>query len=71
LGFSTSFKKGGIYMQPIEVHQILNERPNTQVFYENNPVIIKNLDMESGSVVIENINSKKDIIVHSNTLWQI
>ena len=58
-------------MQPIEVHQILNERPNTQVFYENNPVLIKNLDMESGSVVIENINSKKDIIVHSNTLWQI
>ena len=49
-------------MQPIEVHQILNERPNTQVFYENNPVLIKNLDMESGSVVIENLNSKKDII---------
>jgi len=59
---------GGIYMQPIEVQQILNERPTEQVFYENNPVLIKNLDMESGAVVVENLNSKKDIIVHSNAL---
>jgi len=55
-------------MQPIEVQQILNERPTEQVFYENNPVLIKNLDMESGAVVVENLNSKKDIIVHSNAL---
>jgi len=58
-------------MQPIEVQQILNERPNEQVLYKNNPVLITNLDMESGSVVVENINSKKNIIVHSNTLSEI
>ena len=55
-------------MQPKEVQQILNERPNAEVFYKNTPVSIKNLDMESGSVVVENLNSKKNIIVHSNTL---
>ncbi|MCM1991542.1 small, acid-soluble spore protein, H family [Oceanirhabdus seepicola] len=58
-------------MQPTEVQQILNERPNAQVFYKNTPVLITNLDMESGSVVVENINSKKNIIVHSNTLSEI
>ncbi|WBW96970.1 small, acid-soluble spore protein, H family [Oceanirhabdus sp. W0125-5] len=55
-------------MQPKEVQQILNETPNEQVFYKNNPVIITNLDMESGKVVVENLNTKKSSIVHSNTL---
>ncbi len=55
-------------MEPVEVQQILNQRPTAQVFYENNPVLIKTLDMESGSVVIEDLNSKKNIIVHSNIL---
>lgn len=55
-------------MDSKRAEQILNSKDNIDVYYKNTPVYLKEVDHKTNKIIVENLSTHKDFVVHAKTL---